>query len=80
MADESPPRLTTSQIEILTQLANGYTYQQIAYRRKAQYGTVREQTKQARKLLGAETSMHMIALFVTHFPIKIEIVGEKSIG
>ena len=66
-----PPRLTASQIEILTQLANGLTYQQIAYRRKSEYGTVREQTKQARRILGAETSMHMIALFMVHYHVEL---------
>lgn len=73
-----PPVLTAEQINVLSQLARGLVYKQIAYACGRKPLTVRRMARRAGDALGARTPMHMIALFVARYPLPPEPTWEEN--
>ena len=68
MTEYPPPELLTpEQIDILNDLADGLTYKQIALAKGKRPLTISRMMMRARTKLGAETCMHMMALFILQY-------------
>lgn len=70
--------LTPAQAVILSDLVNGETIKEIAWRRHIKRRTVSQHITDARARLGASTRDQMIAFFVTIYSVSPGIVKEKS--
>ena len=80
MADDCKCNLTITQALILTDLAHGIARKQITFRRGICQRTVSQHIKDAKAKLGAETSEHMIAIFVATYGVTVSLMKERIVS